>query len=597
MRPPDALGAIFMSGLIPQRFIEDLLERVDLSQLIGSRVPLRKAGNSFKACCPFHDEKTPSFNVRPDKGFYHCFGCGAHGDAISFLRDFDHLGFTEAVEELARQQGLEVPQDPVAREEVRHSRGLTEALEFACSFYRRQLREHPAGGFARDYLRQRGLSPEVVERFALGFAPPEGDALAIACDGPTRKALTETGTIHDRYGRTRDLLRNRIVFPIRNTRGKTLAFGGRTLGNDKAKYINSPESDIFHKSREIYGLHEAQQNTRQLDRLLVVEGYMDVIALAQFGIGFAVATLGTATNRDNISALLKQVRHLIFCFDGDGAGFRAAQKAMENSLELLQDGIHIQFLMLPEGEDPDTLIRQRGREDFDRRIEQAVPLSRFLFDRASEGLDLNLAEDRGELRARVEPLLRRMPRSTLNQAMWQEMARLCGSLKRESQWRGHGAKPESPQQPSPSIQIDQDRWLCLAMLYAPELSGALLELPGHDDLLPQATALASWIKDNQCLSTDDVVVGVALNPAAHERFQGLFDRMEHIPERDIVLADAREVLERVEKDQKKAQIRALLDQVQDPGQWSQQTKETLRSLARQKEAATEAQPPRKDRNN
>ncbi len=576
-----------MSGLIPQRFIEDLLERVDLAQLIGSRVSLRKAGNSYKARCPFHEEKTPSFNVRPDKGFYHCFGCGAHGDAISFLRDFDHLGFTEAVEELARQQGLEIPQDPVARQEVRHNRSLTEALAYAADFYQRQLREHPASAYARQYLEQRGLTGEVIERFALGFAPPEGGALAGSCDDATRRALIETGTVHERYGKTRDLLRNRIVFPIRNTRGRTVAFGGRTLGDDKAKYINSPESDVFHKSREIYGLYEAQQATRRLDRLLVVEGYMDVIALAQFGISFAVATLGTATNRDNITALLRHVRHLVFCFDGDNAGYRAAQKAMENSLELLQDGIHIQFLMLPEGEDPDTLIRREGQDAFSQRIDQAVPLSRFLFNRASEGLDLNLAEDRGELRARVEPLLRQMPRSTLSQAMWQEMLRLCGSLQRERRWMNRDTAAEPPQ-PRPSIQIDRDRWLCLALLYDPGLSAAVLETPNGGNALPLARPLAAWIRERQCGTTDDVVTGIALDSKAHERFHGLFDGIEHIPDRETVLAEAHQVLKRTEKDQKKAQIRALLDQVQNPGEWSEQTRETLRSLTRQNEGKPES---------
>ncbi|OZB13862.1 MAG: DNA primase, partial [Marinobacter sp. 34-60-7] len=296
-----------MSGLIPQRFVEDLLDRVDLAELIGSRITLKKAGANYKARCPFHDEKTPSFNVRPDKGFYHCFGCGAHGDAISFVREFEGLGFTEAVEELARRAGLEVPYDRAAKQEMQQVRTLTDALEFASRYYHSAL-AGANGTHARDYLKQRGLDDAIIRQYQLGYAPGTGAALHDAAPQELRGPLKETGTVSDKYGRPRDMFRNRVMFPIRNTRGKTVAFGGRTLGDDKAKYINSPESDAFHKSREIYGLFEAKQAIRQLDKLLVVEGYMDVIALAQHGIHFAVATLGTATNQDSLTALLRQVR-------------------------------------------------------------------------------------------------------------------------------------------------------------------------------------------------------------------------------------------------------------------------------------------------
>src|SRR5690554_2828626 len=420
-----------MSGLIPQRFVEDLLDRVDLAELIGSRITLKKAGANYKACCPFHDEKTPSFNVRPDKGFYHCFGCGAHGDAISFVREFEGLGFTDAVEELARRAGLEVPYDQAAKQEIQQARTLTDALDFASRFYHSAL-HGPQGSFARDYLKQRGLDSSIIQQYQIGFAPGTGTALYDAAPKDLKGPLIETRTVSDQYGRPRDLFRNRVMFPIRNSRGKTIAFGGRTLGDDKAKYINSPESDVFHKSREIYGLYEAKQALKQLDKLLVVEGYMDVIALAQHGIHYAVATLGTATNQDSLTALLRQVRHIVFCFDGDQAGFRAADRAMDNALELMADGLHLQFLMLPEGEDPDTLIRKEGAEAFQKRIEAATPLSRYLFDRQSEGLDLQLPEHRGELRARAEPLLNKMPRSTLRDAMWHEMLRLCGG---RNQWQ------------------------------------------------------------------------------------------------------------------------------------------------------------------
>ncbi|HCW88528.1 MAG TPA: DNA primase, partial [Marinobacter sp.] len=491
-----------MSGLIPQRFIDDLLDRIDLADLIGSRITLKKAGGNFKARCPFHDEKTPSFNVRPDKGFYHCFGCGAHGDAISFVREYEGLGFTEAVEELARRAGMEVPYDETAKQEMRQARTLTDALDFANRFYQSAL-QSPQGSLARDYLAQRGLNEQIIQLYQLGYAPGTGTALMDAADPETQRSLVATGTVSDRYGRPRDLFRNRVMFPIRNTRGKTVAFGGRTLGDDKAKYINSPESDVFHKSREIYGLYEARQAIRQLDRLLVVEGYMDVIALAQHGIHYAVACMGTATNQDSLGSLLRQARHLVFCFDGDTAGYNAADRALGNVLELLGDGLHLQFLMLPEGEDPDTLVRKEGPEAFRKRVDGATPLSRFLFDRQREGLDLSLPENRGELRARCEPLLNRMPRSTLRDAMWHEMLRLCGNQRREWQPGGNraGNKPwqgrrERIREERVDVRLSRDNLLCLAMLEAPDMAEEINERARSDRQLPRAAGFARWILES-----------------------------------------------------------------------------------------------------
>ncbi len=535
-----------MSGLIPQPFVENLLDRIDLAELIGSRITLKKAGANYKACCPFHDEKTPSFNVRPDKGFYHCFGCGAHGDAISFVREFDGLGFTEAVEELAKRVGLEVPYDRAAKQEIQQARTLTDALDFASRFYQAALKGQQ-GSFARDYLAERGLDGTIIERYQVGFAPGTGTALFDAASKDLKGPLIETGTVSDRYGRPRDLFRNRVMFPIRNSRGRTVAFGGRTLGDDKAKYINSPESDVFHKSREIYGLFEAKQAIRQLDKLLVVEGYMDVIALAQYGIHYAVATLGTATNQDSLQALLKQVRHIVFCFDGDQAGFRAADKAMENALELMADGLHLQFLMLPEGEDPDTLVRKEGPEAFQQRIDSATPLSRFLFDRQSEGLDLQLPENRGELRARVEPLLNKMPRSTLRDAMWHEMLRLCGG---RNQWQQRDQQPGRWRDPRRDrvteeridVKLSKDSILCLALLEAPELATEVVELARSSRQFEQARGFADWILASDIGDRKALTRALALDTTARQRFFHLFDGIEHIPARDKTLANAREIL-------------------------------------------------------
>jgi DNA primase len=571
-----------MSGLIPQRFVEDLLQRIDLAELIGSRITLKKAGGNYKAHCPFHDEKTPSFNVRPDKGFYHCFGCGAHGDAISFVREFDGLGFTEAVEELARRAGLEVPYDENAKQEMQQAKTLTDALDYASHFYQGALRGQQ-GEFARDYLNQRGLDQDIIEQYKLGFAPGTGTALHDSASKDLQGPLIETGTVSDRYGRPRDLFRNRVMFPIRNSRGRTIAFGGRTLGDDKAKYINSPESDVFHKSREIYGLYEAKQALKQVDRLLVVEGYMDVIALAQNGIHFAVATLGTATNQDSLSALLKQARHIIFCFDGDQAGFRAADRAMDNALELLGDGMHLQFLMLPDGEDPDTLIRQEGPEAFRARIDGAKPLSRYLFDRQSEGLDLTLPEDRGELKARAEPLLKKMPRSTLRDAMWHEMLRLCrnqNSRQNRRQW-GDKRSEQRTQEERIDVRLSKDIQLCLALLEAPDMAKEVDELSRSSREFKQAGQFAGWILEQNVRDRKSLVGQLATDSAARTRFYGLFDGIEHVPAREQTLAGARELLNPNQEVARRQRLAALLSKKRNLSDLTDEERRELKALSGQ----------------
>ncbi|GGY83514.1 DNA primase [Marinobacter zhanjiangensis] len=557
-----------MSGLIPQQFIENLLDRTDLAELIGSRITLKKAGANYKARCPFHDEKTPSFNVRPDKGFYHCFGCGAHGDAISFVREFEGLDFTDAVEELARRAGLEVPYDKAASQQIRQARTLTDALDFANQFYRNRLAS-PEGALARDYLAERGLDAQVIDLYQIGYAPGAGTALYNAASEELRKPLIETGTVSDRYGRPRDLFRNRVIFPIRNTRGRTVAFGGRTLGDDKAKYINSPESDAFHKSREIYGLFEARQALRRVDKLLVVEGYMDVIALAQFGIHYAVAAMGTATNQDSLSALLKQTRHLVFCFDGDTAGYRAADRAMENALELLADGIHLQFLMLPDQEDPDTLIRKEGAEAFERRISEARPLSRYLFDRMQEGLDLTLPENQGELRARVEPLLNRMPQGSLRNAMWQEMMRLCRPPWRwqnktggRDGYRSGNAGGGEPQE-RVQVRLSRNHMLCLAMLEAPEMAEELKDLCRQNRQLDKAAGFADWLSRQGIKTRRQVYQQLARSPDDQARFRSLFDGIEHLPAREEALDSARALLAPNDEARQKQRLRALAEKARD----------------------------------
>ncbi len=411
-----------MPGAIPQHFIDELLARTDIVELIGRRVALKKAGREFHACCPFHTEKTPSFTVSPSKQFYHCFGCGAHGSALGFLMEYDRLSFPEAIEELAASMGLEVPRE-AGFAQGPDRRPLYELLERAAQFYLRQLREHPAAARAVDYLRARGVSGEVAARYRLGFAPPGWDNLlnALGGDGAALRQLDEAGLITQQDDRRYDRLRERIVFPIHDTRGRVIGFGGRVLGDAKPKYLNSPETPVFHKGRELYGLYEARQADAHPARLLVVEGYMDVVALAQFGIVNTVATLGTATTTEHLEKLYRATAELVFCFDGDRAGRDAAWKALQTALPQMRDGRQARFLFLPDGEDPDSRVRALGAEAFRAEIEQAQPLSEFLFEKLQSQVDMHSLDGRARLGELAKPLLAQLPaglyREMLQQAL------------------------------------------------------------------------------------------------------------------------------------------------------------------------------------
>ncbi|MFI2811833.1 DNA primase [Microbulbifer sp. JSM ZJ756] len=431
-----------MAGKIPQHFIDDLLARADIVGVIDSRVKLRKTGKNYSACCPFHDEKTPSFTVSPDKQFYYCFGCGANGNAIGFLMEYDRMGFPEAVEKLAASQGLEVPREQLApgvEQRQRESQSLYQLTGKAADFYRAQLRSHPSAGRAITYLKQRGLSGEIARDFGIGLAPPGWDNLLNElADTPDKADQLEraglairrqdsNGNSASRGRHHYDRFRNRIMFPIRDQRGRTIAFGGRVLGDDKPKYLNSPETPIFHKSRELYGLWEARQANRDLQRLIVVEGYMDVVALAQFGIRCAVATLGTACGEEHIQLAFRHTGELVFCFDGDRAGRAAARRALESALPQMQDGRSVRFLLLPEGEDPDTLVRQLGGERFTQLVEeQARPLEDFLFDLVGEGINLQTMDGRARLSKQAAPLLDLLPAGVYRQLMFQQLAARTG---------------------------------------------------------------------------------------------------------------------------------------------------------------------------
>ncbi|ROR34184.1 DNA primase [Inmirania thermothiophila] len=416
-----------MGGRIPRSFIRELLDRVDIVDVIQDHVPLRKAGRDYTARCPFHEERTPSFTVSPAKQFFHCFGCGAHGNAIDFLMRHQRLEFPEAVEQLAARAGLEVPRE--GGRAPRRDAGLEalrDLLEEVSAHYRRQLREHPAAPRAVAYLRGRGLDGAVAARFGLGYAPPGWDGLLRAFAG--REALlVRAGLVVEREdGRRHDRFRDRIMFPIRDVRGRVVGFGGRALGEATPKYLNSPETPLFHKGRLLYGLHEALAAEARPPRLLVVEGYMDVIALAQAGLPWAVATLGTATTAEHLAALFRHTREVVFCFDGDAAGRRAAWHALETALPFLEGDREVRFLVLPAGEDPDTLVRREGRERFEARVVHATPLSRHLLDGLARGLDLAAIEGRARLAAAARPLLRRIPPGFYRDLLAAELARRTG---------------------------------------------------------------------------------------------------------------------------------------------------------------------------
>ncbi len=417
-----------MAGRIPQYFIDDLLSRTDIVDIIDHRVKLKKTGRNYSACCPFHQEKTPSFSVSPEKQFYYCFGCGASGNALGFLMDFDHLDFVQAIENLAGQLGLEVPREEDQTKQRRPDySNLYTLMERAVDFFSRQLQQHEHSPKAARYLQHRGLDQQTCQHFAIGFAPPGWDNLKKELDssGDKEQQLISTGLLvkNEDKGTIYDRFRDRIIFPIRDSRGRYIAFGGRVLGDEKPKYLNSPESPIFHKGKELYGLFEARQANRKLSRILVVEGYMDVVALAQQGITNAVATLGTATTADHMQRLFKVVPEVIFCFDGDDAGRRAAWRALESTLPSMLDGRQARFLFLPQGEDPDSMVRKEGAEQFTERLQsQAISLDSLLFKELESELDLSTMDGRARLAKLAQPHIDKLPDGLFRQLMLKKLS-------------------------------------------------------------------------------------------------------------------------------------------------------------------------------
>ncbi len=419
-----------MAGRIPQHFIDELLNRVDIVDVIDSRVPLRKTGRDYQARCPFHEEKSPSFTVSQNKQFYHCFGCGANGSAIGFLMDYEHMDFIEAVKELAHRTGLELPTTEHSTIAQKSGPDLHPIMQAATDFYAQQLKQHPEASKAIDYLKQRGLTGEIAAKFSIGFAPPGWDNLGktLGKDKQSQQQLVTTGmSVAKDAGRQYDRFRNRIMFPIRDRRGRVIAFGGRVIDKeDNPKYLNSPESPLFHKGKELYGLYEAKQALRQIDRLLVVEGYMDVVALSQHGVHYAVATLGTALTPDHLQPLFRTCSEVVFCFDGDRAGRDAAWKALDIMLPELKDGRTARFMFLPDGEDPDSLIRQIGQQAFEEKIVNAISLSEFLLQNLSQRVDMSAIDGRARLIDLARPKLTKISNSIFKHMIITELANRTG---------------------------------------------------------------------------------------------------------------------------------------------------------------------------
>lgn len=502
-----------MTGRIPQHFIDDLLARVDVVEVVGARVQLKKAGRNHAGLCPFHQEKSPSFTVSADKQFYHCFGCGAHGNALRFLMEYERLGFPDAVEQLASSLGLEVERegadDPHARQREKKRKQGVNLLELAASFYR-ERRVMPEGQAARRYLEERGLSAEVIDTYGIGYAPDSWEALKRHLDerGVSEAVQIEYGLLIHREdsGRTYDRFRDRVMFPIRDGRGRTVAFGGRVMGDAKPKYLNSPETPVFHKGRELYGLYEARRAPQRPEQLVIVEGYMDVVALAQFGVRNAVATLGTATTEEHLKRLFRLVNRVVFCFDGDRAGRQAARRALETALPQMLDGREARFLFLPEGDDPDDLVRREGAQAFTDRVTCAMPLSEFLFEQAAEGRDLQAVEGRERFASDVLTALNKMPDGMLQSMLLEELAERSGLQKaqletllaRQQQARpGPAAEPAPPSRPPQTAGPVEEASAESPALEVLSPEGRVLQLLLHEPRLVEALPEAlEWLPES-----------------------------------------------------------------------------------------------------
>ncbi len=558
--------------MIPKSFIQDLLNRLDIVDVIERYVPLKKAGANFVACCPFHNEKSPSFTVSQSKQFYHCFGCGVHGTAIGFVMEHGGLGFVDAVEELARGAGVTVPHEAPAPGQVQHkvAPDLYEVMQSATRYYRDQLKQSPR---AIDYLKRRGLSGEIAARFGIGYAPDGWQNLQGLMPDYQDSSLLETGlVIENDEGKRYDRFRDRIMFPIVNGRGQVIGFGGRVLDVGEPKYLNSPETALFEKGHELYGLFQAQKAIRASRQVLVVEGYMDVVALAQHGVEYAVATLGTATTPYHVQKLLRLTDRVVFCFDGDAAGQRAAWRALENALPQLVDGKHVAFLFLPPEHDPDSFVREQGAAAFEQLLQEALPLSGYLLRELSAQVDLRTQEGRTALLQRAQPLLTVIAAPATALLLRKEVAALAGITQTELEAlyaiKPIGAPPRRAPPKAMRNELSGLRALLRCLLARPELvrdlpAGWRAEAPAGSDAAA-ATALVEWLR------TEDFAVSTA---AIIQQFQGTqHEAVLARAEADIlqwgeefVAAEFHDMLVKLREQQRKQELQELHAKIKGSG--------------------------------
>ncbi len=507
-----------MAGRIPQNFIDDLIARTDIVEVVNARVPLKRKGKEFTACCPFHNEKTPSFTVSENKQFFYCFGCHAKGNAIGFLMDYEHLSYVEAIEALAADQNLDVPHendnqgnDHFSGQKQQDKQPLYDILKQASELFQQQLKNSER---AIDYLKQRGLSGNIAKQFQIGYAP-DGWNFLIHRLGKTTNNLTslnKTGLIvNNENNKTYDRFRDRIIFPIHDQRGRVIGFGGRILDKGEPKYLNSPENTVFHKGFELYGLYESKQALRKIERLIVVEGYMDVVALAQHGIHYAVASLGTATTTEQIQKIFRTTHEIIFCYDGDNAGKKAAWRALENTLTVLRDGMIAKFLFLPEKEDPDTMIRKEGQQAFEQRVTKATTLSEFLFEHLKSEVDIRTKEGKAQLASKANKLIQTMFNSLFKDLLLEELSTLVGLSQQQLESRNPPASkrntaPIKKAKPARSQQVLMSKTrVAIALLIQNPVLASQYKIPdsfkqAHKKGLPLLYTLQQTIESNPEIS-------------------------------------------------------------------------------------------------
>ncbi|MFH4628309.1 DNA primase [Vibrio alginolyticus] len=482
-----------MAGHIPRSFIDDLLARLDIVDIIDARVKLKKKGKNYGACCPFHNEKTPSFSVSQEKQFYHCFGCGAHGNAIDFLMEFDRLEFVEAIEELASYLGLDVPREQRSggngsfqsgpQASSSEKRNLYDLMGSIAQFYRNQLKQ-PASKVAIEYLKDRGLSGEIVQKFGIGYVADEWDLVRknFGQNKENQDMLVTGGMlIENDKGNRYDRFRGRVMFPIRDRRGRVIGFGGRVLGDGTPKYLNSPETPIFHKGKELYGLYEVLQAYREPPQILVVEGYMDVVALAQYGVDYSVASLGTSTTGDHLQVLFRQTSTVVCCYDGDRAGREAAWRAMENALPYLTDGRQLKFMFLPDGEDPDSYIRQNGKQAFEQQVSNAMPLSEFMFSSLTQQVDMSTKEGMAKLSPLAVPLIDKVPGGTLRLYLRELLGRRLGLVDERQLQQLISKQGKEDKRPQPHKEIKRTPMR--------EVIALLIQNPQYVSMVPDLTSV------------------------------------------------------------------------------------------------------------